>query len=232
MKILTWNMGYWQHRVLQEDAWDYLINELKPDIALLQEAVPSDELEKKSKICWQPIKRRGWGSGIYCPERSLIEIPLESVQYRGWVVAAKVIVGDSEIVLASIHVPIINNWAYPYIEEIFDLIHPHIEGKQFIVGGDLNSCRLIDEVHGSTHHNAFFNRIESSDFYNCVKPFYNGEPQTFFGIQAKNPYQDDHLFINEDSKERLKSCTVLEYKEPLSLYSDHVPVIIDLNIEG
>jgi exonuclease III len=231
MKIFTWNMGFWQHKKKHDEAWEYLIYELKPDFALLQEIVPSDKLEESGKVLWRPIKRRGWGTGIYCPDLKLEEITINSIQYRGWVKAAKyqTTAGD-DLVIASIHVPTIKNWAYPYIKEIFDLIQPHIEEKRFIVGGDLNSCRLIDEVQGSTHHNAFFDSIESSGFYNCVSAFHDTEPQTFFGKHANNPYQDDHLFIDKTSKGLLKSCEILEYKEPLSSYSDHVPVVMELNV--
>lgn len=37
MKVLTWNLGYWQHRAHHAEAWSYLRNTIRPDIALLQE---------------------------------------------------------------------------------------------------------------------------------------------------------------------------------------------------
>ena len=40
MKILTWNLGYWQHSSLHDEAWDYLCNDIKPDMAVLQEVKP------------------------------------------------------------------------------------------------------------------------------------------------------------------------------------------------
>lgn len=232
MKILTWNMGYWQNKSVHEEAWAYLIEELKPDLALLQETMPSNYLEEYGGVLWQPIQHpSGWGSGIYCPKGELEEIPFGPRQYRGRVVAAEFnSTSGDDLVVVSIHVPTLDGWAYPYIEEIFDQIQPHIHGRRFIVGGDLNSCRLFDEVHETKNHNAFFNRIESSGYFNCVNAFYDTEPQTFFGKQTKHPYQDDHLFIDETSKGHLKSCEVLEYKEPLSSYSNHVPVVMEMDI--
>jgi hypothetical protein len=103
MKILTWNMGYWQYRNEHDEAWEYLIQEIKPDIALLQEAVPPDDLEESGKVLWKPIKRRGWGSGIYCSSHELEENPLNSIQYRGWVEIAKLkAVGVDDLVIAGL----------------------------------------------------------------------------------------------------------------------------------
>ncbi len=40
MKILIWNLGYWQHSKYHDEAWNYLCNDLRPDLALLQEVRP------------------------------------------------------------------------------------------------------------------------------------------------------------------------------------------------
>jgi hypothetical protein len=42
MRVATWNMGYWGHSRSHDDAWRWLLNELRPDIALLQECVVPD----------------------------------------------------------------------------------------------------------------------------------------------------------------------------------------------
>lgn len=61
MRIVTWNMGcniaasgYLKHH---DEAWNYLINELRPDIALVQEAVVARILAAEgfdSRICELP----------------------------------------------------------------------------------------------------------------------------------------------------------------------------------
>ena len=60
-----WNMGYPFHRAKHSEAWEYLLNEFDPDVALLQETVPSDELEESGHVLWRVIKGSAFGTGIY-----------------------------------------------------------------------------------------------------------------------------------------------------------------------
>ncbi len=38
MRIVAWNMNHWQTRARTDDAWRFLIDDLRPAIALLTEA--------------------------------------------------------------------------------------------------------------------------------------------------------------------------------------------------
>ena len=76
-------MGYWQHRKKHDEAWEYLIEELKPDLAFLQETVPSEALEESKQVLWRPIKKRGWGTGIYFPSGRLVEIS-QVTEFSEW----------------------------------------------------------------------------------------------------------------------------------------------------
>src|SRR5690349_6334760 len=65
-------MNYWQaSQELRQEAWRYLADEIEPDVALLQEAVPSgsegvDRVYRAGGI----DERRRWGSAVvsYGPE--------------------------------------------------------------------------------------------------------------------------------------------------------------------
>src|SRR4051812_2089824 len=46
MKLVTWNLGYWQFRRHHQDAWQYLRDETRPDIALLQETCPPQDVDQ------------------------------------------------------------------------------------------------------------------------------------------------------------------------------------------
>ena len=40
MRVVTWNMNHWQRGGKATEAWTYLDEHLRPDVALLQETVP------------------------------------------------------------------------------------------------------------------------------------------------------------------------------------------------
>lgn len=225
MKIVTWNMAYCHRQRFNREAWDYLVNEIRPDIALLQEVNPPDSIGNEN-LFYTPIGgTRNWGSAIYT-QLSLEHVPFES--HNGWVAAGEVsLPDDSKLIVASIHAQIINGYVFPNLGEIFDNLSSVLTGKSFAVGGDLNSCRLLDEVYGSKHHSAFFDKIESGDFFNCHRKFHAREQQTFWG-RTQNPYQDDHLFVSQNLSEQVVSCEVLTNERILTL-SDHSPVSTEIN---
>lgn len=231
MKVVTWNMGYWQFRARHDEAWGYLTDEIGPHIALLQEAHPPAAREG-THLIYRPIGgRRDWGSAVYTaglpPPR---EIALDRRQ--GWVAAAEVTLpDDSTAVAVSVHAQIIKGHVFPNLSEIFDELSALLAGREFIVGGDLNSCRLIDRVYRMTSHGEFFDRIEAGGFFNCHRKFHAEEQQTFWGSGIRNPYQDDHLFVSEGLKDSLASCDVLNNGRLRGL-SDHSPVAACLDISS
>ena len=64
LRIATWNMNHWQRNAEQRvEAWRYLREEIRADVALLQEAVPPADL----RSVYRPIGGvRPWGSAIMC----------------------------------------------------------------------------------------------------------------------------------------------------------------------
>jgi len=66
MKVLTWNMDYWKRKTDQRKlAWDYLTNNLNPDISLIQEIVPPEKSYDESNVIYHEIDgKRKWGSAI------------------------------------------------------------------------------------------------------------------------------------------------------------------------
>jgi endonuclease/exonuclease/phosphatase family metal-dependent hydrolase len=68
MKIVTWNMRFGGG----EGTWRYLVDEIAPDLAFLQEARPPSKYADKSLI-YQRIRMDNyrWGSAIYSPRLPL-----------------------------------------------------------------------------------------------------------------------------------------------------------------
>jgi hypothetical protein len=50
--VITWNLGFWQHRSRHDEAWAYMRTEIKLDLALLQEK--NHEKEKARHVSYVP----------------------------------------------------------------------------------------------------------------------------------------------------------------------------------
>jgi hypothetical protein len=98
-KVLSWNMRRPRGRGV---AWA-AVDELAPDLALLQEVGQPPDIDAK-RLVWQPIPGRRWGSAIYAKEG--IELtPLDmDHSYPGWVAAADARREDgSSVTVISLH---------------------------------------------------------------------------------------------------------------------------------
>ena len=59
MKIVAWNMNHWQTRARTDDAGRFVIDELKPAIALLTEARPPSRLIEDRRVAFAEMQGRG-----------------------------------------------------------------------------------------------------------------------------------------------------------------------------
>lgn len=80
MKVLTWNLGYWQHQAYNAEAWAYLLNVIRPDIALLQE-VCCPCLGPDASIVFKEVTRR-WVAAVYVKGSALEEITVKEQPNR------------------------------------------------------------------------------------------------------------------------------------------------------
>ena len=129
MRLLTWNMGYWAFRAQHDEAWRWLLEELDPEIALVQECVPPQWVLEDRMVIWDqayPDSQLDWGTALVSrvPARRaelpeiddwLRELPasvpgtdkLGRVQrLRGWVACAEIDTPTHGTVLVvSVHNP-------------------------------------------------------------------------------------------------------------------------------
>src|SRR3989304_4963354 len=117
IKIVSWNLGYWQYRKHHANAWQYLRDVVKPDIGLLQE-VSVPEMDKDECVIFRKV-HQDWGTAIYC--RGAIGIREITMQRYSERVAAAEVALESEksLFIASIHAPIINGRVFPHMDNIF-----------------------------------------------------------------------------------------------------------------
>lgn len=238
MKVVTWNMK-WGGR---EGTWKYLVDEISPDLAFLQEARPPSEFEDESLIYRRvPADNYQWGSAIYSPKLPVTECTIPGLE--GWVVAGEMTLPNGmEVVVVSIHASLTagpkQGNVFPNLDNLFRRdLKPLLEKREFILGGDLNASRLIYQNYPNAYptdvHGEFFDWIESNGFVNCHKKVYTGETyseeQTVFTPQTKTPYQNDYLFVSKGLSPFVTSCYGLKNDETLK-WSDHIPVVLELSV--
>jgi len=225
MRVVAWNMGRRDHA----SAWRYLLDELSPDIALLQETVPPPIADEAGDfVSARAYEHHPWGSAVFASNGRVRELPLPD-EHRGWYIAAEVeIPGESPFVAVSVHARILNGYVRSNIDHAFDSLEPLLDGQSFVVGGDFNLSRLYDEANKTTHHGEFFDLIESRGFFNCHRKFHPGEERTFWGANAPTAYQDDHLYVSTDWADRVKRCEVVP-RVGCEELSDHSALLLELS---
>lgn len=227
MKILTWNLGYWQHSSLHDEAWNYLCNDIKPDIAFLQEVKPPSCIPHHA-LLFEKVTR-GWGTAIFAPSLTLSKKDFSL--YPGRVAAASIVLNKNlSLFVASIHAPIINNRVFPHLAKIFVELESYHACNSVVVGGDLNSARLAEKVWPGNGHGPFFEQIDRGHrWVDCCRKFHPIEIQTFFRANCFNPFQDDHIFVSCDLGNRVKVANVIN-NELTRRVSDHIPLVVEMDL--
>jgi len=233
MRVLTWNMGGFtpglNSHTARENAWRRLAEvEPRPDLALLQEAsAPPEGFPGHASG-----SASGIGARIWTPHDGALSRPsmLDGVGDHGWAATAQVHRERGSVDLISLHAKTQGS-AIAHVEALLGRLSEFMGGS-FILAGDLNSCRLAERVWPGYRHLEFFESAESSyGMVNCFWEEHQREERTYWkGCEdAGQPFQDDHIFVSVDLRERVRSCTVLDY-EPFRGISDHAPMALEIDL--
>jgi endonuclease/exonuclease/phosphatase family metal-dependent hydrolase len=213
-------------------AWEHLLDDLKPDIALLQETTPPRIAFDRGELAYGPAyEHLLWGSAVFTVEGRVSELPLPP-EHRGFLIAAEVAVPNCPpLVAVSVHAKIVDDYVRPNLDHAFMALAPFLEHRRYIVGGDFNLSRNWDKTYGTTHHTQFLDEfLIERGFVNAHRKFHAEEEQTFWGHQTRNSYQDDHVFVSPDlDEDRLSGCDVVPRIGHEHL-SDHSPLQLSVNL--
>src|SRR4051794_21927864 len=136
MRVVSWNMAYWQRRAQWREAWAFLTKELAPDIALLQEAVVPNGLDYEQFVTpalegGTSLKQLAWGSAILSRVGQLelgMDISPELIAGRGAVQLANCnIDGTRPTTLVNIHSRLNyggTQQVIPNLQETIDMVLP------------------------------------------------------------------------------------------------------------
>ncbi len=257
MRIVSWNMNYWQRKPAQRlAAWRFL-ESLEPDVALLQETVPESGYDS-SRVVYHPpgIDRNArWGSALIS-YGGMVE-PLVEVKSRynktpanlhetfpGSLAIAQV----NGITLISFYGVFSNNYTLTTVHKQLSDLTPLFDsrlGKRVILGGDLNITTQMARPHGRRHQN-LLDRIASLGLIDCLalqrpaRPPLVGCPcedspclhvQTHRHNRSSLPWQADYIFVSESLSKVVTSCSALDSGDPDPWqFSDHCPVILELDL--
>lgn len=225
MRVVTWNMGCSppgaRYRRTHAQAWRYLWDELRPDIALVQEALLDLPAWVQPACCSQRPRSVGRNAGNVVLARGITAREI-AIGAEGCCIASAEVEGRSgSFVVASVHVSTRRTQKL-FLRSLIDALVPVLAGKRFVVGGDFNAAREYSE----SAYGWFFDDLASRGFHDCHRAIHRREVTSFWGHQApKAGIQDDHLFIDAASASSVLSCEVVDNSEVRRL-SDHGPLVL------
>jgi hypothetical protein len=196
MKIVSWNMGcappMSRYRKTHSEAWDYLLGDLRPDVALVQEALrdlPAAAQDFGTAI-WN--NQAGAQSGTAVLLRHGIEASAMEASVQGsYLASAAVTTDDGGLQLVSVHVGPPNY--RKHLRGLAEHLAGYSDGRRFLMAGDLNAARHIDKVYGGKWFTQFFEGLERNGVVDVHWKRHQEEVWSFWGRQAQNRYQCDHV---------------------------------------
>lgn len=226
MRVVSWNLGHNspEYRARHDDAWRYLLEELHPDVALVQEAVPPEGLDR-SLVFAKPWARRAWGSAVITAPGRIRKGFTETS--GGPVVVAEL---DDGMIMASIHARVVKGRTIPTLRKTIKTLSPRLEDRLFAVGGDLNTARGAEDIWPGRGHLEFFESLTGIGLYDCYSELNeHTEKQSFWGRTSPHALQLDHLFVDmaTGAQGKVTKCEILDTDEIRRL-SDHGPVVAEI----
>jgi len=231
MRVVTWNMGCGSRQSAYKrshaEAWDYLVNELRPDVALLQEArlanVEAARATFSVRVCEVATGVEA-GTAVLVRGREVTDAKAISVSASSYAATAEVKTDAGPLTVVSAHI-----WTgksqYADLARLVELAAGSF-ATPVLVGGDFNACRRFDEVNRTTYKR-FFEAMTAAGFDEPHWRIHGKEVQTFWGHQAKEAYQDDHFFVSKAWAEKVRECRVVD-DAVVRRVSDHGPVVLEL----
>jgi endonuclease/exonuclease/phosphatase family metal-dependent hydrolase len=218
MRFVTWNLG--RTRRTHAAAWRYLLDCLKPDVALVQEALSSADslvVEHGSVVWCTP--RRG-GTGVFV-RHGMEFTRLERSVKGSYVAAVSIRVLGRATQAISVHVGP-ESWRNQVWLRAWLL--GQLSDGPLVVGGDFNVSREY-----SAKHKAYLSGLSADGFHDCHFAKQGEEKPSFWGWQSGTAkYQDDHFFTSPSLGSAVRDCDVVD-NALTRLLSDHGPITLDLN---
>lgn len=258
MRIVSWNMNHWRRTpAARKAAWQFL-KQLQPDIALLQEAMPDEEVPFPYLVFRSGGigKSRPWGSAVVSFSAPAVAITEARSRYskkpcdlHATFLGSLAIARVGELTVISHYGLIHDSYAVTTVHRQLSDLTPLFDsplGKRVVLGGDLNLSTQLDEPHRSRHRN-LLDRFACFGLVDCLAlnrpprpPLENcpcgDSPCSHVRTQrhgrSRTPWQNDYIFVSKSLRSAVKGCFPLDRGDPDPWQlSDHCPLILDMDIE-
>lgn len=255
-RIVTWNMSYWARSACQRAAaWEFL-RSLQPDFALVQEAVPPQDLPPSHCVYRRGGigSRRPWGSGVVSFSGAITEITTVISPHGSRVTqlhrthpgSVAVAGTEDDLTLMSVYGLIDDGYAVTTVHRQLSDLTPLLDtkyGRRVVLAGDLNVTTQFEEPHRSRHRNVL-DRIETlglRDALGLERPTRGPlsdcpcadstcrHIQTLRHPKSTVPWQNDYCFVSNDLVSRVSLCRPVDDGQPDPWsFSDHCPLLLEL----
>ena len=226
-------------------AWDYVKNNLKPDVAILQEASPINENVDSKNLLRLEVKKNIFSSMYFNKSHFRnIKMPADKI---GMINQCAVIDDDNfgTIFFLNIYGRLGTPQGLPIpllglINLYITILRQEHSAEHILISGDFNMDRRMDEnptgsrfsKKGERIHNTFFDAILNLGFKDCLRKFYPDYVETYrHHIEINRyPWELDHMFVTPNLYERLERIEVINNRIVHEL-SDHNPIIAEFKNE-
>jgi exonuclease III len=229
MRFVSWNMGCGgpsRFRKTHETAWEYLLSELRPDVALVQEALigASTWVKGRGALLMSAHTNPDNGAALFVREGlNATRVPMHSP--HAFLAAGDISAPEGTFRTISVHL-------YPHsgkahqenLRMLFEALKAAMTGGRYVVGGDINAARRFDVVYRTRTYGKFFASVAERGLHDCHFGLHGKEERTFWG---KGEYQLDHFFVEERAATSVRKCEVITTADTQRL-SDHSPLVLEL----
>jgi exonuclease III len=244
LRVVSWNIN-----CRGAESWEYLERTLRPDVALLQEAVPPDGV---ANVQWRPIDRRRFGSAIVTygavsarplggvPLAEATETDLPESHPGAFQVAEVALPGMAAVTMISLYgfMPkVMNQTAYATttLQRSLSDLTPLLDtrrngGRRVVLAGDLNATPQYSDKYDARHQELVIERIGAFGLVDCLREAHGDYVTTFRRTRGAVTveYQDDWMFRTPNLV--LLSCVVVG--DAMGPYSDHAPIVAEFDVAG
>jgi hypothetical protein len=114
-----------------------------------------------------------------------------------------------------------------------ELLAARPAGSHFLIGGDWNTGRFVDEQGvPKTDGAEFFQRSAEVGWREITLDADGHEGRTWYGPGGPLPYQPDHVFADAATAKQVRSMEIEAYPVETLGFSDHAPLVIELDVDA